>query len=144
MTSSVNLNALIMKNSLSNEDLANQAKSLIKDKYKAGKHHVACILLCNENVYEGLHIDTDGIDTCAEPTAIAAAVLAGETNFDKIVSAYWSGNENEEPTIVSPCGNCRQTLFDIASEIQVIVPDADGVSIRSIEELYPSAYQKPR
>lgn len=144
MISLVNLNDLIMKNSLSNENLINRAKSLIRDKFKLNKHHVACVLLCGENVYEGLHIDTDGIDTCAEPTALAAAVLAGETNFDKVVAAHWSGDNNEEPAIVSPCGNCRQTLFDISPEIQIIVVEADGVSVKSVKELYPSAYQKPK
>ncbi len=121
-----------------------KASDAIKKNYQKGVHHVACLLTCGDNDYYGLHVDSHGIDTCAEPTAIAAAKLAGETSFDTIVSVYWSGRPEQEPEVVPPCGNCRQTLYDIAPRISVILVDQNGEHVtKTITELFPFAYQKP-
>ncbi len=126
-------------------DLVRAAKNLILDRYEQGRHHVATALRCNQDVYFGLHLDTQGIDTCGEPSAISAAIVAGKTRFDLIVSVHWTGNSGDEPTIITPCGNCRHLLLDIIPHVEVLVPkgNMDGYKMVTPASLLPYAYQKP-
>jgi cytidine deaminase len=122
------------------------AKNLIRGRYQPGRHHTACALVCDEQFYFGLHIDHNGLDACAEPSALSEASLAGHTEFDLIVTAHWTGEQDTEPTIIAPCGNCAQMLNDFAPNILVIVPDdTTEYGFRRVKpaELLPYAYQKP-
>ena len=70
---------------------------------------VACALLsASGNIYLGVCIDVcGGMGFCAEHSAIAAMITAGETRISKIVAV---GNNNR---ILSPCGRCREFMAQI-------------------------------
>jgi len=58
------------------------------------------------NLYRGVCIDTgSGTGFCAEASAIAAMVTAGEYRIAKIV-AVWK-DDNGTLYVVPPCGRCR-------------------------------------
>jgi cytidine deaminase len=124
--------------------LIKNTKHFLKKHYKKDRHHVACALVTAGDTYFGLHLDTSGYDICAEPITISNALAAGETKFITIVAVYWDGDKLHEPTLVSPCGDCRQMLVEYAPHLKVIVEGREGFEIVTIEELLPYAYVNPR
>jgi cytidine deaminase len=100
---------------ISNEALIEKAKSVVNAK-KIGDHLVGDVgsaLITNQgNIYLGVCMDVpSGIGFCAEHSAIAAMVTAGEYRIEKIV-AVWL-NEAGETFILSPCGRCREFMRQI-------------------------------
>ena len=64
----------------------------------------------NGKLYLGVCIDvSSGMGFCAEHSAIAAMITAGETAISKIV-AVWGEN-----TVLPPCGRCREFMNQIDS-----------------------------
>lgn len=101
-------------------------------------HTVGCALLCkNGKVYTG--VNCDGIHgSCAEYITMGIATSAGEREFDTIVATH----EKALNGVVSPCGNCRQMLFEYCPDIKVIVNDEEGNLIKvSARDLLPFAWQ---
>lgn len=70
---------------------------------------VACALVTDKgNVYKGVNIDLCcGIGFCAEHSAIAAMITAGETRIEKIIAAGSDGG------ILPPCGRCRELIGQV-------------------------------
>ena len=100
-------------------------------------HTVGAAIRCkNGHVYSG--VNCDGIHgSCAEFIAIGTAISAGEREFDTIVAVH----EKARNGVVSPCGNCRQMLFEYCPDIRVIVNNDEGELIKvPIRDLLPFAY----
>ncbi|RPH61842.1 MAG: cytidine deaminase [Chloroflexi bacterium] len=74
---------------------------------------VGCALLSeNGNLYLGVCMDIgSGIGFCAEHSAIAAMVTAGEFRIRKIV-AVWK-DDQQNIFVLSPCGRCREFIRQI-------------------------------
>ena len=101
-------------------------------------HTVGCALLCkNGNIYTG--INCDGIHgSCAEYITMGIAISSGERDFDTIVATH----DKAPNGVVSPCGNCRQMLFEYCPDIKVIVNDENGNLIKmTAKDLLPFAWQ---
>ena len=101
-------------------------------------HTVGAALRCkNGKVYTG--VNCDGIHgSCAEYITMGIAISSGEREFDTIVAAH----EKACNGVVSPCGNCRQMLFEYCPDILVIVNDENGKPIKvSARDLLPYAWQ---
>ena len=101
-------------------------------------HTVGCALLCkNGKIYSG--VNCDGIHgSCAEYITIGTAISAGEREFDTIVAVH----DKQPDYVISPCGNCRQMLFDYCPDIKVIVKDDDGEVVKvAVCDLLPFAWQ---
>lgn len=79
----------------------------LSDDSSAGS--VAAALVTDKgNVFKGVCIDTPcSMGFCAEHAAIAAMVTAGESRIVRIVTVC-DGNG-----IVSPCGRCREFMYQI-------------------------------
>lgn len=98
---------------------------------------VACALLSSGgNIYLGVCIDVgSGIGFCAEHSAIAAMITAGETGIAKIV-AVWGEN-----TVLPPCGRCREFMFEIDAanleSTEVVLGEAKSVLLK---DLLPHPY----
>lgn len=73
--------------------------------------HVACALLTDKgNVYTGISINAKcGIGFCAEHSAIADMLKAGESKIVKLVSA-------SENNVVVPCGRCLEFIRQVNDE----------------------------
>lgn len=101
-------------------------------------HTVGCALLCkNGKVYTG--VNCDGIHgSCAEYITMGIAISAGEREFDTIVAVH----EKATNSVISPCGNCRQMMFEYCPDIKVIVNDDSGNLIKvKASDLLPFAWQ---
>lgn len=73
----------------------------------------AALLTDRGNAYTGVCIDTgSGTGFCAEHSAIAAMVTAGEYTIERIV-AVWRDEREGTLSIVPPCGRCRQFMLQI-------------------------------
>ena len=101
--------------SLSNLDMIKKAEAKLNSKqigdYLVG--NVACALLAeDDNLYFGVCMDvSSGIGFCAEHSAIAAMVTAGEYKIKKIV-AVWN-SDGKGLHVMSPCGRCREFMNQI-------------------------------
>ena len=101
-------------------------------------HTVGCALLCkNGNIYKG--VNCDGIHgSCAEYVTVGMAISAGEREFDTIVAVH----DKAINSVVSPCGNCRQMLYDYCPDVKVILNDDNGELIKvKARDLLPFAWQ---
>lgn len=76
--------------------------------------------------------------TCAEAGAIAAMVAAGDTEFTEIAVIA------DSPVPVTPCGGCRQKLFEFASaEAKVTLASLAGETVTmEVADLLPGAFVK--
>ncbi len=89
-------------------------------------------------VYGGCNVENavypEGI--CAEASAIAAMVLAGES---KIVEVLVVG-VSDEP--VTPCGGCRQKIREFASpDVSVHIASPEGVKLTmTLDTLLPQSF----
>ncbi len=100
-------------------------------------HTVGCALLCRDGkIYKG--VNCDGIHgSCAEYITMGIAISDGARDFDTIVAVH----EKAVNSVVSPCGNCRQMLFEYCPDIKVIVNDDNGNLIKvRVTDLLPFAW----
>jgi cytidine deaminase len=97
------------------EELISSAASVINPKLVGDRlfGDVGCALVTRGgNLYLGVCIDTaSGTGFCAEHSAIAAMVTAGEYGIEKIVAAW--KDDNGTTYVLSPCGRCREFLRQI-------------------------------
>lgn len=125
---------MILMTMMSNEELIEKAKSVLKPrKIKHGftVGDVGCALLTNKgNVYLGVCIDTaSGMGFCAEHSAIAAMVTHGEHVIKKIVAVVENG------TPIPPCGRCREFMNQIHEEnleAEVIIKKNKSVKLKDL------------
>lgn len=116
---------------ISNEALIAKAISVVNAR-KLGAYIIgdvgAALMTDTGSVYLGVCMDIQsGIGFCAEHSAIAAMVTAGESRIEKIV-AVWL-NEQGETFILSPCGRCREFIRQIHADniTTQVVLDVDRV-----------------
>jgi cytidine deaminase len=98
--------------SISNDELIEKAKSLVKPKTMRHGFTTAdcgCALVTNTGtIYLGVSIDTpSSMGFCAEHSAIASMVTNGEYTIEKIVAVL------EDGTVLPPCGRCREFMYQI-------------------------------
>jgi cytidine deaminase len=82
---------------------------------------------------------------CAEAVALGHAVVdLGGSGIDTIVAVRHPSPEDDDQTIavVSPCGACRELIFDYDPNARVIVPNGESPSIVPIAELLPNKYTR--
>ena len=127
---------------LSNQAMIEQARTVLRPRKLSFDNEagdVACALLsASGKLYYGVCIDvSSGIGFCAEHSAIAAMITAGESRIAKIV-AVWG-----EDTVLPPCGRCREFMYQIdaanLTETDVILGHDRAVKL---QELLPHPYNE--
>ena len=124
-------------------DLIKTALKTLEKNFDDGiyNHTVGCAIRCkNGKVYTG--VNCDGIHgSCAEYITMGIAISAGEREFDTIVAVH----EKAPNCVFSPCGNCRQMMFEYFPDIMVILNDENGNLIKvKARDLLPFAWQPVR
>jgi cytidine deaminase len=106
--------------------------------FDAERHTVgAAVRTRSGTVYRGLNLN-GVLSPCAEPIAIGTAVTAGDRDLVSMVAVH---RRDGEFPVLSPCGNCRQILFDYAPKATVIVALAPGQVVRMpVAAALPGAY----
>lgn len=101
-----------------NDELIKIAESVLKPRTVGGRllGDVASTLITKQgNRYSGVCIDTgSGTGFCAEHSAIAAMVTAGEYKIQKIVAVWKDGNGSIY--VLPPCGRCREFMRQIDND----------------------------
>src|SRR4051812_32033864 len=69
----------------------------------------AAVLSDGGKVYLGVCVDTSGWGLCAERSALAAMITAGEYKVRKVV-AVWRDARDQQLYILPPCGICRDFM----------------------------------
>jgi cytidine deaminase len=102
----------------------------------------AALLAASGKVYTGCNIENEAYSPtiCAERVAIGAAIAAGEEPAKRgTFTAIAVVGSKPGPT--TPCGVCRQVLFELAPGTRVIMVAApelgEGKMEKSVEELLP-------
>jgi len=99
----------------------------------------AAILASSGKIYAGCNIETSsyGLTICAERVAVFKAVSEGDAVFTAIAIATIT----EKPC--PPCGACRQVLWDICRDIDVVMVAKNGdISTAKLSSLFPMAFDE--
>jgi cytidine deaminase len=99
----------------------------------------AALLTTSGKVYTGCNIESSsyGLTTCAERVAIYKAISEGESEFKAIAVT------SEKKDYCPPCGACRQVLWDLAKDIDVILGiKKDEIEIVKLSQLLPKAFDE--
>ena len=98
----------------------------------------AALLTKSGRIFTGCNVENISfrLTVCAEESAVAAAVAAGEKEFVAIAVT----TNSSEPAL--PCGACRQVLAEFNPNIEVITSTLEGrEEIFRLSELLPGAKQ---
>lgn len=124
--------------SIQDIELLEKAVSTSDQLYVEGKHEVAAAVRTSEGlVFSGIHIETqvDWADICGEVAAICCMISSGYRDIETIV-AVWRSPKNEH-FLLSPCGRCREIIFEMNREAWVIVGTIEKPYKVRISKLLP-------
>jgi cytidine deaminase len=102
-------------------------------KFKVG----AALLTADGKVYHGCNVEncTYGLTVCAERVALLSALAAGDRSFTAIAVV----TQSPEPS--SPCGPCRQLMWEFCGDIDVTLANLEGQRIDyKLSELFPHPF----
>jgi cytidine deaminase len=130
---------------MKNDELINKAESVLNRKIVNGRLHGdvgAALISEKDRIYTGVCVDTSGWGLCAERSAIAAMITAGEYRVKTIV-AVWREDKaidsHGKLHVLSPCGYCRQFMRDINRFQAIFAPrDQSAGSWRIVSVRRPS------
>jgi cytidine deaminase len=97
----------------------------------------AALLTEDEKIYTGVNIESSsyGLTICAERNAVFKATSEGERKFKAIAVAC------DSKDFCSPCGACRQIIWDLCGDIDVIMTnDKKEIKVMKMSELLPFAF----
>jgi cytidine deaminase len=99
----------------------------------------AAILLSNGKIFSGCNVENAsyGMTNCAERTAIFSAVAElGPKIAIRAVSVV-----NDQGVPCSPCGACRQVIYEFGPDATVFFQGAKGPKQAHITELLPEGFR---
>jgi cytidine deaminase len=104
------------------------------------KFHVgAAILLTNGKIFSGCNVENAsyGMTNCAERTAIFSAVaqLGPKIEIQAVAVA------NDHGVACSPCGACRQVIYEFGPDATIFFQGATGPKQAHITQLLPEGFR---
>jgi cytidine deaminase len=97
----------------------------------------SALVTTEDKIYIGCNVEnsTFGLTLCAERTAIFKAISEGERKFKAIAIA------SDSPDYITPCGSCRQIIYDHCGEIDIICTNGkEEYRVYKTSELLPHAF----
>jgi cytidine deaminase len=131
-------------------ELIEAARDIIRRRYRHDWQEVgAALRVRSGKVFTGVNLDAylGRMAVCAEAVALGQAITnVGELGIESIVAVRHSSPTEQEQAIavVSPCGACRELIWDYDREARVIIPGPQGPRVVSIGELLPNKYSRER
>ena len=131
-------------------ELIEAASEAIRKRYRYDWQEVGAALRTRSGkVFAGVSLDAylGRMAICAEAVALGQAITnAGETGIETIVAVRHPAPDEKDRaiTVVSPCGACRELIWDYDRTARVIVPGASGPETVSIGDLLPNKYSRER
>jgi cytidine deaminase len=121
--------------------LMRSARTAMKKAYAPySKFHVgAAVLTKDGQVFSGCNVENAsyGMTNCAERTAIFSAVAQLGPKLE--VTAVAVANDHGVPC--SPCGACRQVIYEFGPDAIVFFQGAEGEKQAHITELLPEGFR---
>ena len=102
---------------------------------------VGAAVLAGDRVFAGANVENASFPSsmCAERNAVGAMVTAGHGALDAIAIVA------DAATPPSPCGGCRQVLWEFGPSALVIAENLAGERLAwALEDLLPSAFELER
>jgi cytidine deaminase len=135
---------------LSNKDreLIAAATAAIKRRYRDDWQEVGAALRTRSGkIFTGVNLDAylGRMAVCAEAVALGRAVVdLGDAGIDTIVAVRHPAPAEKDRTVavVSPCGACRELIFDYDPKARVIVPNGKSPGVVPIGDLLPNKYSR--
>ena len=108
----------------------------------------AAVRAASGAVYRGSNVENAAypLGNCAEASAIAAGVGAEGAAFRIAEIAVWAMDRNGAVLAASPCGGCRQRIYELAvdGKVEIHFPWQDGkLRTAALDELLPYAFSQP-
>jgi len=121
--------------------LLRSAKKVMKNahapysKFRVG----AAVLLSNGKIFSGCNVENAsyGMTNCAERTAIFSAVAQLGPKIE--IRAVAVANDHGVPC--SPCGACRQVIYEFGPDATVFFQGAQGPKQAHISDLLPEGFR---
>jgi cytidine deaminase len=136
--------------SKADSELIEAATDAIRKRYRYDWQEVgAAIRLRSGKIFTGVSLDAylGRMAVCAEAVALGQAItVAGEFSIDSVVAVrHPPPHEPDRPVgVVSPCGACRELIWDYDRTARVIVPGPNGPIAVGIGELLPNKYSREK
>ncbi len=130
------------------KELIAAATAAIKQRYRDDWQEVGAALRTRSGkIFTGINLDAylGRMAVCAEAVALGRAFVdLGDAGIETIVAVRHPSPEEKDQSIkvVSPCGACRELIFDYDRNAQVIVPNGRSAAVVPIAELLPNKYTR--
>src|SRR5882762_7264836 len=131
-------------------ELIEAASKAITARYRNDWQEVGAAMRTRDGrIVTGVNLDAylGRMAVCAEAVALGRAITdMGETGIDTIVAVRHPKptETDRDVAVVSPCGSCRELIWDYDRNARVIVPGDKGPTITSISDLLPNKYRRER
>ena len=131
------------------KELIAAATAAIKKRYRDEWQEVGAALRTRTGkIFTGVNLDAylGRMAVCAEAVALGRAFVdLGAAGIETIVAVRHPApyEKNQSVTVVSPCGACRELIFDYDPKARVIVPNGKaGPMVTTIADLLPNKYTR--
>jgi len=130
------------------KDLIAAAQAAIRERYRDDWQEVGAALRTRSGkIFTGVNLDAylGRMAVCAEAVALGRAVVdVGDDGIEMIVAVRHPPPADKDQTIavVSPCGACRELIFDYDRHARVIVPNGKSPAVVPIADLLPNKYTR--
>jgi cytidine deaminase len=97
----------------------------------------AALRAADGRIFTGCNVENAsfGLTVCAERVALWKAVSEGQRSFTQVAIVA------DTPAPTPPCGACRQTLWEFAPELDVLLGNLNGiVASHRLADLLPHAF----
>lgn len=134
--------------SKADQELIGAATAAIKARYRYDWQEVGAALRTRSGrIYTGVNLDAylGRMAVCAEAVALGRALVdLGDAGIETIVAVRHPEPEEQDQNVavVSPCGACRELIFDYDRNARVIVPAGKRAAVMPIADLLPNKYRR--
>jgi len=139
---------MIMRLNKKDRELIVAATDAIKQRYRYDWQEVGAALRTRAGkIFTGVNLDAylGRMAVCAEAVALGRAFVdLGDAGIDTIVAVRHPDPDEADQRIavVSPCGACRELIFDYDPKARVIVPSGKSTAVVPIADLLPNKYRR--
>ena len=123
---------------MTDQELIQHALEVRRNSYSPYSNFAVSAALLSDDgrVFTGVNVENSsfGLTNCAERVAIGAAITAGARSFTTLAIVLKGGG--------SPCGACRQVLYEFAPSLRILMADEQGHVVKScsLADLLPEAF----